>query len=377
MRLSGCLLARDEEANLPRCLASLAPVVDEVVVCDTGSRDRTVAIAEAAGARVVHFPWCDDFAAAHNFLHRHATGDWILWIDADEELLPIPRKRLQRLLRAPRALAYLVTRLDLVAADDPESYTEMVLPRLFRRRPELTLVGRCHPEFRHPSLGEVAAREGLAIAPSPVRLRHYGYTAEQRPGKLRRAARLLALELEERPGQLYYQIELGRTLLELGDPSGHRILAEATAEVWRHRHDRRPPTPHVALLFDYLLGPPAPAAGGLPPRAAVAELAARWFPDAAPLLWRRAQIAFEGGDFATAAGLLERLLRLGRDHGYDHAVSFDPAILGDQTRLNLGVCYTRLARLEEAAACFRGLRHSPTCGAAARANLAVVERLRR
>src|SRR5882724_11685213 len=86
--LSVCFIARNEEKNLPRALASVRGIADEVIVADTGSTDRTVEIAKESGAIVCHFPWCDDFSAARNFAISHARGDWILWMDADEELLP-------------------------------------------------------------------------------------------------------------------------------------------------------------------------------------------------------------------------------------------------------------------------------------------------
>ena len=95
--VSLCLIARDEEAHLPACLASAAGLFDETVVVDTGSADRTRAGA-AAGARVCDFPWADDFAAARNESLRHATGAWASWLDADERLDEDNRGKLRALL---------------------------------------------------------------------------------------------------------------------------------------------------------------------------------------------------------------------------------------------------------------------------------------
>jgi Flp pilus assembly protein TadD len=85
-RISVCVIVRDEERNLPGCLAAVRPLVDQIVVLDTGSRDRTQEIALQWGAEVFEFRWCDDFSAARNECQRHATGDWILWLDADDRL---------------------------------------------------------------------------------------------------------------------------------------------------------------------------------------------------------------------------------------------------------------------------------------------------
>lgn len=84
--ISACLIVRNEEEKLGRCLASLLGAVDEIVVIDTGSTDRTVEIAKKYGAKVGHFTWIDDFAAARNAAIAMAKGDWILSIDADEWL---------------------------------------------------------------------------------------------------------------------------------------------------------------------------------------------------------------------------------------------------------------------------------------------------
>src|SRR5512134_3132536 len=81
---------------LPGCLESARGAVDEVVVVDTGSSDRTRELARAAGAKVVEWAWRDDFAAARNEALRHATGGWILVLDADERLAPGAAAALRR-----------------------------------------------------------------------------------------------------------------------------------------------------------------------------------------------------------------------------------------------------------------------------------------
>jgi glycosyltransferase involved in cell wall biosynthesis len=75
IKISFCIIVKNEEEQLPRCLESVRSAVDEMIVVDTGSRDRTIDIAKTYGASVYSFEWCDDFSAARNEALRHAQGD--------------------------------------------------------------------------------------------------------------------------------------------------------------------------------------------------------------------------------------------------------------------------------------------------------------
>ena len=104
--VSLCMIVKDEEANLPRCLASVKPIVDEIIVIDTGSTDRTMDIAEFFGAKVYEFEWNGNFAEARNFSLSKAKGNWILIMDADEKISPQDYKRFRKLVaKKPSGLA--------------------------------------------------------------------------------------------------------------------------------------------------------------------------------------------------------------------------------------------------------------------------------
>lgn len=90
------MIARDEEAFIASAIESVKDVVDEIIVVDTGSKDRTPAIARELGAKVLHFDWKDDFSAARNFGLKEVTSDWVLVLDADEEMLRSRRQSLGR-----------------------------------------------------------------------------------------------------------------------------------------------------------------------------------------------------------------------------------------------------------------------------------------
>ena len=88
LKISACVITKNEEKNIGRWLDCMRQLADEMIVVDTGSTDATVELAQAAGAKVCHFSWCDDFAAAKNFALEQANGDWILFLDADEYFEP-------------------------------------------------------------------------------------------------------------------------------------------------------------------------------------------------------------------------------------------------------------------------------------------------
>jgi tetratricopeptide (TPR) repeat protein len=375
MLLSVCILTRDAERVIERALRSLTSLAAEVVVADTGSTDRTAEIAQAQGAKICIVPWQDDFAAAQNQALAQATGDWILWLNPAEELMPGQGEQMANLLTRPEALAYAVRVREVMRRDQLESATEALQPRLFRRHPDLQFVGRLHPHFAVP-LEEVARREGKQILRADLLVRHHAYESVLSPDKLRWATRLLELELQDRPGQLHYLIEYGRHLLWLNDPRGHAVLAEAADLVQAASAAPTAPSPTVGSLLEYLLtvAPRQTLSRLLPAQAR--HLALRWFPASPPLLWCLAQRSFQAGDFADASGLLERLLHLGRTGTYDRSAAFDPSILAEPALLNLGHCYLRRGDLARAEAYFAQVSLNPNFEAPARHGLELARRSR-
>ena len=92
--VSLCMIVRNEEAVLERCLDSVAELVDEIILVDTGSTDDTKKIASKFSAKIYDFPWRDDFSAARNYAVAQAVGDYWFWLDADDVLLPSDRQKL-------------------------------------------------------------------------------------------------------------------------------------------------------------------------------------------------------------------------------------------------------------------------------------------
>jgi len=109
MLISLAMIVKNEEATLAHCLESVKPIVDEMVIVDTGSTDRTVEIAKEFGASVYHFQWCDDFSAARNESLKHCRGEWVLIIDADEAIDPLDYEKIKKACTSPFADAYELT----------------------------------------------------------------------------------------------------------------------------------------------------------------------------------------------------------------------------------------------------------------------------
>jgi GT2 family glycosyltransferase/tetratricopeptide (TPR) repeat protein/glycosyltransferase involved in cell wall biosynthesis len=212
-RVSVCLIAKNEERFLPQCLRSVRALASQIVVVDTGSTDRTSDLAREFGAEVHSFPWCDDFSAARNVALEHATGDWVLILDADEELGPEQEDLMTRELQAAAVLGYRLPIIDRGREQEGCSY----VPRLFRNAPGLFFVGRIH-EQAFSSIQVRCQQWGLKHQLGKVVLLHHGYTSEVMASrnKVQRNLRLLERAIEELPDEPNLIMSLGLELVRSG-----------------------------------------------------------------------------------------------------------------------------------------------------------------
>ncbi|MEW6191862.1 MAG: tetratricopeptide repeat protein [Bacillota bacterium] len=214
MRLSLCMIVKNEEEHLPRCMKSVQGVVDEIIVVDTGSSDRTVEIAESFGAKVYHFPWTGDFSAARNVSLEKATGDWIIFLDADEELVPGDGAKLREIIASGEADGYYLTEINFVGDKPGIDAVVNTAFRVFRNRPEHRFSGAIHEQI----VACVQAYGGR-IAFSDVRINHYGYLNQTSLGKnkIQRNLAILKKEVKKRPKDNYHRFNLGVEYLRLGN----------------------------------------------------------------------------------------------------------------------------------------------------------------
>lgn len=229
-RVSLCMIARNEERFLRECLSRSRAAVDEIVVVDTGSTDRTIAIAESFGAKVLHSPWQDDFSAPRNVALRAATGDWILVLDADEFVQGDGCARIRELVESPTASGY---HLHFVNIYGKGKTLGVMMVRLFRNLPGIEYEGVIHEQVT-PSLQRLGAEHGLVLATADVLVEHHGYTDEvmDQRGKNARNERLFDKQLAHHPDDIYTHYKYGDFLRRIpGRSADARRLLDRCLEL--------------------------------------------------------------------------------------------------------------------------------------------------
>jgi tetratricopeptide (TPR) repeat protein len=211
--LSLCMIVRDEEELLGRCLQSVQGFVDELIIVDTGSQDKTVEIAESFGARVFKYAWNDDFANARNYSLRQATAQWILFLDADEMVTDQFRQHIRQFLLTTDSV---VCQCVLENHYDQEVVLEPI-QRLFRNLSGVHFVRSFHEVL---SFLEAETSLELKFSYCPdLLLFHDGYLRVhmQRKDKVARGLKMMGQYLESHPNDYYIQSKLATLCQEAGD----------------------------------------------------------------------------------------------------------------------------------------------------------------
>lgn len=206
--LTVVVIFRDSAATLPRMFESLKGLDADVVAVDTGSQDDSSTICESYGAQVHYIDWPDDFSKAKNYGFDQVQTEWTMNLDSDEWLLPTSAAAIERAMSNSGAYAYQIQREEL--QPDGRS-TSMNMLRLWRTHPSMRMVGRVHEHFDENVLKHVGAGR-LPIA-SNIAIGHDGLSYGGDLTKLIRNLKYVELELQDRPGQLYYELCRVETLL--------------------------------------------------------------------------------------------------------------------------------------------------------------------
>jgi tetratricopeptide (TPR) repeat protein len=348
VRISACLIVRDEQSFLDDCLRSLEGNVDEIVIVDTGSVDDTPAIARSRGARVISYTWRDDFAAARNYGLEAATGAWILYIDADERLVDTSRESLRLGLNNELVYAARLRFRPTVNGTLAREY------RLFRNDPRLRFKGAMHETIR-PDLDALERTVGAKTIDSPATMVHLGYEGDLTAKHLRNVP-LLRAAIKANPDRLYFWNHLAETLGALGDIQEAIVTADAGLARSKHRSDRSSLRMRAALAATSARFRLAAGGEALP----MTEMGLELQPENPWLIFLKAKALVEAGRPDEAIAIAQQLLAIDGETYCDPDTSYDRRIFGTYAHDLMGVALLRMGRKNEAACAFaRAAKASP------------------
>jgi glycosyltransferase involved in cell wall biosynthesis len=323
-RLSLCMIVRNEAENLPRSLGPVKDRFDEIIVVDTGSTDNTRELAQDMGVRVISIEWPNHFALARNRSIEAATGDWIMWLDADNYIAPEDVDRLRdRLDHQGRKVLWC---------------TEMVIPsgekliqkRVFPRNKKVFFAGRVHEQLVHP--------RHFASVMTDVVILHWGYRDKLAArAKGERNLRLLKQMLADHPGDMYIQYQTGKTLLNL------RRFEEALAHLDRATKTEfgRVNNPGIYLHAHILKAQVLERLGDQDDAEQELIGLLKKAPEYGPGHYMLGRIIYAKGDHRAAAETFQQYLKLG---AVDPVAGLNPAHMGCMAAFLLGKCLETLGQ---------------------------------
>lgn len=215
LTITAGIIVKNEERCIERCIKALANAVDEILLIDTGSKDRTIEIAKKyKQVKIVHFKWCDDFAAARNFGINNIKTDWVIWIDADEELV-------EEDINSIREVAGIfndygepwLIRIGILNKVGDIIIQNFDINRMFKIGFGISFEGMIHEQLYLPN------KNSARTIPMRIRVNHDGYDNEimKSKGTLERNLKLLKNMVEINPNNAGTLLFYGRELFAHGE----------------------------------------------------------------------------------------------------------------------------------------------------------------
>lgn len=313
MRLSACYIAKNEEKNIAASIASLGNQVAEIIVVDTGSTDNTVSVAERLGARVYHYEWQDNFAAARNFALSKATGDWVILLDADESFTQATAGNISGAIAgaADADADGLLVQLVNYDKDKQEIMDYFYQLRLVKNQPGIHYEGAIHEELVWPRGSKPTIKR---LPPELLEIYHTGYSSSISRQKLERNLKMLQKEIARGRTEL----ELSRYLCEcyLGLDDMEKCLHYG----WMYINQGRQPVTFAARCHRILLAYYAQHhdAESIGQRYRLAKLATEQFPEVPDFWAEYGECLARLKSYSQAGEAMERASQLLQDyHGME------------------------------------------------------------
>lgn len=308
MNLTLCMITKDEENYIESCLNSVKGIVKEIIIVDTGSTDRTIEICKTHHAKIYSYPWKENFAEARNFGLEHATGEWILWLDADEVLDVLQPSKLFETLQKSYGSVITLPVYNYYGTKESHNHSNFFMlnqPRIFRNHSQIFFQNRIHETLLIPPT--VSIQE---LCDGEIVIHHYGYLDEtvQEKQKSIRNLELLKKEqldpnhspwIEYHLASEHYRNKNYTLALQLLNQSILKFLLLG----------QKPPSLHYKLKYSILIETDslAEALPGI-------ERALQLYPDYVDLVFNKGYILYKLKKYTEALQEFENCLKLGENH---------------------------------------------------------------
>lgn len=307
MRISACVIVKNEAGNLPVWLECMSRAADEMIVVDTGSTDNTVELAEAAGARVFHYEWRSDFAAAKNFAIEQAKGDWIFFLDADEYFSEATLKIIRQEMKGyhkQAGIGVVLCRLINIDRDVHDKVINTILQsRIFRNVPGIRYEGAIHEQLINSgSKLQMVCNTDLIIL-------HTGYSSSVIRDKSRRNLPILL----EREKQAVTEFEKGQAASFLAD--AYNSLGEYEKAIDYARTAIEHNVQHIGMAghsYNLIFSAMQQLGTSLEEQASLLEEAIGKHPDEPVFFMEKGHVLWLMGKYEAAKECLEKGLRIYR-----------------------------------------------------------------
>lgn len=208
------MIVKNEEHSLRRCLNSVRDIVDEIVIVDTGSRDKTLSIAQEFNAKIFNILWVEDFSAARNYALKKSTGNFILYLDADEELKENSKKELLKLSNSTDKIGYYCTVKSIDEFSKQNNTIRYI--RFFKNSENIKFIGRVHEQITDSLI-----ENKYKLLHSKIEIIHYGYNIpdEEKLLKAQRNLKLLQKEYHINKSP-YVAFQIGQSFFILKNFNG-------------------------------------------------------------------------------------------------------------------------------------------------------------
>lgn len=245
-KISLCMIVRNEEKNIDQCLERVIPFVDEVIIVDTGSTDNTIEICKRKNIEVYQIPWENDFSKARNYSIGIAKYDWILCLDADEEVVIEDLNAFKESLTNDQELFYV--QLQHYETHNIDNLNNSYISyhfRLFNKSTPLTYEGKIHERLH-------ITKEMRYSINNFIKINHFGYGKDDKKEKYIRNLTMLLEDLNKTPNNAWLNYHIASELFQQNEiSSAYKMINRALCLCITD--NCKPPAMFYKLKYELLL----------------------------------------------------------------------------------------------------------------------------